>query len=95
MTYEEVKKGLECCLDRTKGCKICPYYDDEDCLYAVRKDTLVLINRLEQEKEQIRKETAKGIINDLFNACDASQYDCVEPNYIFYLAEKYGVEVDE
>lgn len=55
---------------------------------------LTEINRLEAEKEEVCKETAKDIINDLFNACDSSPYDCVEPSYIVYLAKKYGVEVE-
>lgn len=73
MTDEQVKKGLECCGDEVNTpCKKCPYYDDcypNQTLSLktpkVFKDALALIKRLEEEKEQIRKETVKEVLLDL------------------------------
>lgn len=44
---------------------------------------------------EIKKQVAKEIIDSLLSECDSSPYDCVEPNYILYLAKKYGVEIGE
>lgn len=61
MTDEQVKKALETCTTlryQVGGCKQCPYEDDcnngtQDQLY---KDALALINRLEEENKQLRKQ---------------------------------------
>ena len=49
-TPEEIKKGLECCLE--DFCKNCPYERLLNCTESVREDALALIRQLEAEVPQ-------------------------------------------
>lgn len=107
MTDEQVKKGLECCADSNLDCstKVCPYF--RECYSAIGNekqifvDALALINRLEEEKEQIRKETAKSIIHELkrevylaigtFNPILARELRTL----YLRLQQEYGIEEEE
>lgn len=86
---EENKELRALCRKKSNGMKL-----DEWVKMIVRADYGVKFVDMDVIKEQIRKQTAKEIINDLFNACDGSPNDCVEPDHIFYLAKKYDVEVE-
>ena len=52
-TPDEIKKGLECCMDYqncTEGeDPQCPYYDAQRCMEALLADALALIQQLEAE----------------------------------------------
>lgn len=98
MTDEQIKKGLECCTSFTEriDCfnKMCPYTNDCYSTIGDEKqifvDALALINRLEEEKKKVRKETAKEILQSF------AQFRAVSPALSatwYALAEKYGVEI--
>lgn len=95
MKEEEIVEGIKsklnaalkdaASLNRKKACDlIC------DAVHAITLLQLCL--------KQIRKETAKEILQELFDEKefiqDAGSYPVVEAVYIIKLAEKYGVEVD-
>lgn len=102
MTDEQVKKGAACCADSWGGlCRECPYDTYEDCETILAKDALALIHRLEEEKEQVRKETAKSIIHELkrefylaigtFNPILARELRTL----YLRLQQEYGIEEEE
>lgn len=91
MTDEEVKKGLGDCKD-VPNCVECPYQHSKTCQDDLHHDALALINRLEAEKEEVRKETAKGILQYWYD--DVVHGMGVDGYYIKEYAKKYGVEVE-
>lgn len=51
-TAEEIKKGLECCIDGDAICTQCPYCDvAPECRKALRADYRALIQQLEAERD--------------------------------------------
>ena len=101
MTDKEIEKALEIC-GKLGDCVSCPC-DGYNC---IQKDlgALDYINRLKAEKEQIRKNTAKEILRELFD--DAKEM-AKDKNYDFaiayirmktilrFKAKEYGVEVGD
>ena len=55
-TPDEIKKGLECCMDYqncTEGeDPQCPYYDAQRCMEALLADALALIQQLQAENAE-------------------------------------------
>lgn len=109
MTDEQVKKGLECCCDDSRttcsnaeGKGACPYWERfkdqicpiDWCRDAMAKDALALINRLEEEKEQMRKETAKEIF-DILEKLEEKGRAILPVGFLFTGRGAYGVEVDK
>lgn len=97
MTDEEIEKALECCACLTKsGCTQCPLQSKSAryaCTIDMSRNALDYINRLKAEKEQIRKDTAKELLDDLKEACPQGYLGIglwARQEYI-----KYGVEVDD
>lgn len=58
MTYEEIKKALECCIKPTSDCANCPYFGEEDCFDTAKRDALNLIVCQQAEIERLREELA-------------------------------------
>lgn len=57
-TPDEIKKGLECCFTRGKGCDYCPYVDEDGVICTngeLGKDALAYIQQLEGELEDEKK----------------------------------------
>lgn len=53
-THEEIKRGLEYCVNGPCPGKACPYYADDDfCAYDKSKDSLALIQQLEAENAEL------------------------------------------
>lgn len=55
-TPEEIKLGLECCInsaDLYNGCNLCPYNDEKFACFEVQVDALAYIWQLEREKETL------------------------------------------
>ncbi len=78
LTYAEIKKALECCFD-TNGvnCGKCPYCDNcvtDENTSLMMKDVLDLINRQDQENENLKAENSNltsdltSLQNDLTSA---------------------------
>lgn len=61
MTSEEIVRGLEHCLGGDVDCEGCPYaiYHASDCDEILKKDTLDLIRRQQQEIDRL-----KSLVND-------------------------------
>ena len=62
MTDNDIIKALECCMKICKDCDNCPcinndYINVYDCKYALLKNALDLINRLQAENERLSKIT--------------------------------------
>lgn len=104
MSDKEIEKVLECCSkDEIGACLNCPRADEdreEICFNNdVKKQILDYINRLKAEKEQIRKETAKEILQDLKersvwfanSGFDKEHFD----EQFEEMCKTYGVEVEE
>lgn len=53
MTDEEIIKGLECCSKDDGSCEPCPFWKIEspECIHALFKNTLDLINRLQNKSK--------------------------------------------
>lgn len=52
-TPEEIKKGLECAVDKKCIMQECPYYSEEyNCIRAAQVDALALIQKLEADLKQ-------------------------------------------
>lgn len=78
-TPEEIKKGLECCMDYQScaeyGESKCPYNDVTKCMEALLADALAYIIQLEEtvakQKEQYKRllETA-SILSDAVDALE-------------------------
>ncbi len=53
-TPDEIKKGLECCIEMC--CRgNCPYFEDPECTTSVRKDAFSLIQQLEAYNAQLER----------------------------------------
>ena len=51
---DEIKKGLECCMDQDGTCEDCPYVDGECRAFEqLAEDALALIQQLEADKQQL------------------------------------------
>jgi len=57
-TPEEIKRGLECCINWGTGCIECPYDNllPDECVVAMKSDNLDLIQQLEAERDQYKRE---------------------------------------
>lgn len=66
--------------------------EEVDC-----SDVLWYIGELNKEKEQVRKDTAKEILQDLYNQANSTVWEAIEwtTDDIKEYAKKYGVEVEE
>ena len=47
-TADEIKKGLECCIEMCSSGN-CPYFEDPECTTSVKKDALAIIQQLEAQ----------------------------------------------
>lgn len=68
-TDEEIKKALTCCVSPygIKKCGACPMKNDNDCLEALLKYALDLVNRQDTENERMDKtiKAKEQLINTL------------------------------
>ena len=56
LTDNEIIKALECCRKAPlKGCKECPYYEQEWCDVFLKRDVIDLINRQNSEIKRLEK----------------------------------------
>lgn len=92
-TPDEIKKGLECCMDYqncTEGeDPQCPYYDAQRCMDALLADALVLIQSLEKGATMDKNINALNnrtldeqavYIDQLINSVQQFQYDNAQLN---------------
>lgn len=92
-TPDEIKKGLECCMDYqncTEGeDPQCPYYDAQRCMDALLADALVLIQSLEKGATMDKNINALNnktldeqavYIDQLINSVQQLQYDNAQLN---------------
>ena len=108
MTKDEIKKALELC-SKDEDCEKCPYCNHYRCDRALQKDSFVLITeqeqenkRLEEETSNIRKETAREILDMLYDmGIDKEILECCRifdvngVSLAKQICEKYGVEVEQ
>ena len=108
MTKDEIKKALELC-SKDEDCEKCPYCNHYRCDRALQKDSFVLITeqeqenkRLEEETSNIRKETAKEILDMLYDiGIDNEMLECCRifdvngVSLAKQICEKYGVEIEK
>ena len=108
MTKDEIKKALELC-SKDEDCEKCPYCNHYRCDRALQKDSFVLITeqeqenkRLEEETSNIRKETAREILDMLYDmGSDKEMLECCRifdvngVSLAKQICEKYGVEIEK
>ena len=108
MTKDEIKKALELC-SKDEDCEKCPYCNHYRCDRALQKDSFVLITeqeqenkRLEEEASNIRKETAREILDMLYDmGIDKEMLECCRifdvngVSLAKQICEKYGVEIEK
>ena len=108
MTKDEIKKALELC-SKDEDCEKCPYCNHYRCDRALQKDSFVLITeqeqenkRLEEERSNIRKETAREILDMLYDmGIDKEMLECCRifdvngVSLAKQICEKYGVEIEK
>lgn len=108
MTKDEIKKALELC-SKDEDCEKCPYCNHYRCDRALQKDSFVLITeqeqenkRLEEETSNIRKETAREILDMLYDmGIDKEKLECCRifdvngVSLAKQICEKYGVEIEK
>ena len=108
MTKDEIKKALELC-SKDEDCEKCPYCNHYRCDRALQKDSFVLITeqeqeskRLEEETSNIRKETAREILDMLYDmGIDKEMLECCKMfdvngvSLAKQICEKYGVEIEK
>ena len=108
MTKDEIKKALEIC-SKDEDCEKCPYCNHYRCDRALQKDSFVLITeqeqenkRLEEETSNIRKETAREILDMLYDmGIDKEMLECCRifdvngVSLAKQICEKYGVEIEK
>ena len=108
MTKDEIKKALELC-SKDEDCEKCPYCNHYCCDRALQKDSFVLITeqeqenkRLEEETSNIRKETAREILDMLYDmGIDKEMLECCRifdvngVSLAKQICEKYGVEIEK
>ena len=63
-TPEEIKKGLETCIGKCIGNKPhCPYHSCGDgCMDSMNRDALALIQQLEAEKGELKRELGSAVM---------------------------------
>ena len=82
-TPEEIKKGLECCLNMS-GCTECPYrsdFENESCdIEGLDSDTIDFIQQLEAERDTLMADltTVCETVNTCL-VCDHYRTDWVKP----------------
>ena len=84
LTDNEIKKALECCMKICKDCDNCPcinndYINVYDCKYALLKNALDLINRLQVQNKDLA-ETVHNLT--------------LEKDALFDKAEELKVEIE-
>ena len=108
MKKDEIKKALELC-SKDEDCEKCPYCNHYRCDRALQKDSFVLITeqeqenkRLEEETSNIRKETAREILDMLYDmGIDKEMLECCRifdvngVSLAKQICEKYGVEIEK
>ena len=108
MTKNKNKKALELC-SKDEDCEKCPYCNHYRCDRALQKDSFVLITeqeqeskRLEEETSNIRKETAREILDMLYDmGIDKEMLECCRifdvngVSLAKQICEKYGVEIEK
>ena len=108
MTKDEIKKALELC-SKDEDCEKCPYCNHYRCDRALQKDSFVLITeqeqenkRLEEETSNIRRETAREILDMLYDiGIDKEILECCRifdvngVSLAKQICEKYGVEIEK
>ena len=108
MTKDEIKKALELC-SKDEDCEKGPYCNHYRCDRALQKDSFVLITeqeqenkRLEEETSNIRKETAREILDMLYDmGIDKETLECCRifdvngVSLTKQICEKYGVEIEK
>ena len=108
MTKDEIKKALELC-SKDEDCEKCPYCNHYRCDRALQNDSFVLITeqeqankRVEEETSNIRKETAREILDMLYDmGIDKEMLECCRifdvngVSLAKQICEKYGVEVEQ
>lgn len=64
MTNEQIVKALECCVECDTFCdgcrEDCPFIDVDNCTFILRRETLALIKRQQEEIERL-KQTPKCV----------------------------------
>ena len=92
MTDKEIEKALKHCEDTGdyELCKTCPYANSPLC--TLHDDALNYIKRLKAEKEQAKKDTAKEILQYLYERIGNTALS--DSELVKNLALQYGVEVD-
>ena len=74
-TPEEIKKGLECCINWETGCIECPYDNlpHDECVAVMKSDNIAYIQQLERERD--------AAVRDMYHAasdggsfCDICKY---------------------
>lgn len=109
MTKEDIKKALEfCAQDNYYFCGGCSYDDVRNCNDKLKTDALNVIieqereiERLKEEMSNIRKETAREILDMLYDmGIDKEILECCRicdvngVSLAKQICEKYDVEVD-
>lgn len=113
MNKDDIKKALECCsnpcIDCYSTCDDCPYNDVGNCGDTLKTDACELIveqeNEIERFKEEtsnIRKETAKEILDMLYDmGIDKETLECCRifdvngVSIAKQICKKYGVEIEK
>lgn len=109
MNKEGIKKALEVCTDCYSTCDDCPYDDVGNCGDTLKTDACELIveqeneiERLKAETSNIRRETAKEILDMLYDiGIDKETLECCRifdvngVSLAKQICEKYGVEIEK
>lgn len=77
---DEIKKGLECCVEATSDCSACPYHKegDGDCVDILKRDAFALIQRLQDDNAQLNRciENMTDKLNAMNDEVAKLQADC-------------------
>lgn len=109
MNKDDIKKALEVCTDCYSTCDDCPYDDVGNCGDTLKTDACELIveqeneiERLKEETSNIRRETAKEILDILYDmGIDKETLECCRifdvngVSLTKQICEKYGVEIEK
>lgn len=96
-TPEEIKKGLEVC-GKQAECNLCGYYHshpvDENCVELLLADNLALIQQLEAERDQYKRER-DAAVKGLRGICSECAHKgnvefCLDCIYFYDMMEGYG-----
>lgn len=87
-TPDDIKKGLECCINDSFGCsEKCPYFNSlsngVDCAVKMHSDSFAYIQQLERERDaavEAIEHTCATCKHYYYNSADGSdcKYDCLE-----------------